>query len=288
MSRKSRLVSALFVAVVAAVLGSAVWPADAAVTGVWKVDCTFVKSAMDDPIVYPNQPGASHSHDFFGNIGIAADSTYDSLKGVTSTCAQNDRSSYWVPSLYQNGRKVNPSSFIAYYENRFAAGTAVEPFPPGFRVVFGDKNATSASQVDDHIVWGCSDNTQIGGKVPPASCATGAVQLRLMWPYCWDGQTPASGSYRVSFAPGGRCPAAYPHKLPTLRTNIVYQVGTTTGNISLSSGSVYSVHADFFNAWEEDTLHDLVENCLNAGRNCGHFTGTSPGNPPSPRPVAGA
>ena len=70
MSRKTRLVSALFAVVVAVSVGAVVWPADAAVTGVFKVDCTFVKSAMDDPIVLPNQPGASHAHDFFGNHAL--------------------------------------------------------------------------------------------------------------------------------------------------------------------------------------------------------------------------
>ena len=284
MSPKTRLVSALFAVVVAVFVGAVVWPADAAVTGVFKVDCTFVKSAPDDPIVLPKQPGASHSHDFFGNIGVDANSTYESLDGVTSTCAKNDRSSYWVPSLYQNGKKINPSSFIAYYENRFSAGTQVESFPPGLRMVFGNKDATTASQVDAHIVWGCSDNTQIGGKVPPASCTTGAIQLRLMWPYCWDGQTPATGAYKVSFAPGGKCPAATPHKLPTLRTNIVYKVGTATGAVTLSSGSPYSVHGDFFNAWDQATLDDLVTRCVNAGKDCGHFRGTSPGTAPASTP----
>src|SRR3954469_1595447 len=139
-------------------------PAEGAVTGSWKVDCTYVTSAMNDPIVFPNQPGASHNHDFFGNIGINAYSTYASLDGVTSTCANKDRSSYWVPSLYQNGKQIKPSSFLAYYENRLPATTKIEAFPPGFKLVFGNKNATTASQVDDHIGWACSDNSQLGVK----------------------------------------------------------------------------------------------------------------------------
>lgn len=257
-------------------------PATAAVTGSFKVDCTFVKAADDDPIVLPNQPGASHKHDFFGNTGISAYSTLASLDGVTSTCANKDFSSYWLPSLYRDGKKIKPTGFIAYYENRFAAGEKVETFPPGFRMIFGNKNAATEKQLDDHIRWACSDNSQFGVKTPPASCATQAIQLRLMWPYCWDGKTPASGSYRMSFAPGGKCPAATPHRLPTLRTNIMYDVRGTTGEYTLSSGSVYSVHADFFNAWDPKTLDGLVERCLNGGVSCGHFRGTSPGRTPPP------
>ncbi|HEX8627170.1 MAG TPA: DUF1996 domain-containing protein, partial [Catenuloplanes sp.] len=260
-------------------------PAQGAVTGSWKVDCTYVRTAMDDPIVFPNQPGASHAHDFFGNTGVSAYSTYSSLAGVTSTCAHRDFSSYWVPSLYRDGKKITPTGFIAYYENRFAVGEQVEAFPPGFRMIFGDKNATSAAQLDDHISWACSDNSQFGAKQPPASCASGAVQLRLMWPYCWDGRTPATGSYNVGFAPGGKCPATRPHRLPTLRTNLYYDVTGTSGAYTLSSGSPYSVHADFINAWDQPTLEGLVTRCLNAGVSCGHFRGTSPGRTPPPIPT---
>lgn len=283
MSKPARLLLAMGGLLILTMAGTAVVgssSAAAAVTGSFKVDCTFVKSADDDPIVFPNQPGASHTHDFFGNTGISAYSTLDTLAGVTSSCANKDFSSYWLPSLYRDGRKIKPTGFIAYYENRFAAGEKVGTFPPGFRMIFGNKNATTEKQLDDHIVWACSDNSQFGVKVPPASCATNTIQLRLMWPYCWDGRTPATGAFTMSFAPGGKCPAATPHRLPTLRTNILYDVAGTAGEYTFSSGSVYSVHADFFNAWDPATLDDLVERCLNGGISCGRFRGTSPGRTP--------
>jgi hypothetical protein len=264
-------------ALLASVIVIGVWPAGAGVTGSFKVDCKFVKTAPDDPLVFPGKPGASHDHAFLGNLGISAYSTADSLSGVASSCAHNDRSAYWAPSLYQDGVKVNPSSMIVYYENRFAAGTDVEAFPPGFAMIFGNKNATTAAQVNDHISWGCSGNTQLGGKEPPASCPTGVIQVRFMWPYCWDGQVGGDASSHMSFAPGGVCSAKYPHRMPTIRTNLFYPVGTTTGTISFSSGNVYSIHQDFFNGWDPATLNDLITNCLNAGKACGHFTGTTSG-----------
>jgi hypothetical protein len=64
------LVAAL--AVIAVSLALPVSAARAAPSGQWKVDCTYVKSASDDPIVLPNLPGASHPHDFFGNAGVSA------------------------------------------------------------------------------------------------------------------------------------------------------------------------------------------------------------------------
>ena len=279
--------AAALVLVAAGLLGVPGQPAQAAVSGQWKVDCKLSHSSTDDPIVYPGQPGASHLHDFFGNAGTNASSTLATMEGVTSTCAKNDRSAYWAPALYRNGVKVNPSSFIAYYENRFAADVTLTAFPAGFQMVFGNKAATTAGQVDDHIVWACSDSSQLGGKEPPTACASGGIQLRLMWPYCWDGKTLTdAGTAHVSFAPGGVCPAKFPVAMPTIRTNIFYPVGTTTGDITFASGSVYSVHADFFNAWDQPTLEDLVTRCLNGHTDCGHFTGTSPGKDPAPAPTA--
>ena len=39
--------------------------------------CTFSHRLADDPIVRPGQPGASHSHDFFGNRTTNANSTLE-------------------------------------------------------------------------------------------------------------------------------------------------------------------------------------------------------------------
>ena len=272
--------AAVVLAAVATALPALPQPAQAATYGSWKVDCTYLNSAMDDPIVAPGRPGASHVHDFFGNRGVNAYSTLASMTGVASSCAHGDRSAYWVPALYRDGVKVQPSSFIAYYENRLPNAT-IEAFPPGFQLVFGNKDAVTLAQSDTaHINWGCGDNTQIGTTIP-TSCAGGTIQLRLLWPMCWDGKTDnGNATKHVSFAPGGNCPTAYPHAMPTIRTNIVYKVGTSTGNITLASGFVTSVHGDFFNAWDQDVLEGLVRDCLNAHVDCGHFKGTTSGSAP--------
>ena len=40
----------------------------------------------DDPIVFPGQPGASHLHDFFGNTGANASSTFETMLAGETTC----------------------------------------------------------------------------------------------------------------------------------------------------------------------------------------------------------
>ena len=72
--------------------------------------CGLASFASDDPIVFPNQPGASHLHDFFGNTTTNAASTLASLLRGGTTCElKADTSAYWVPALISTtGRVVKP------------------------------------------------------------------------------------------------------------------------------------------------------------------------------------
>ncbi|HEX8632297.1 MAG TPA: DUF1996 domain-containing protein [Catenuloplanes sp.] len=284
MRRRTLLVASL-TAVAVAVTGT--WMvvgtspnADAAAAGLWKIDCKYSHSLPDDPIVYPGKPGASHLHDFFGNVGANANSTYQSLDGVTSTCANNDRAAYWTPALYQNGKKIDPNGAIVYYTTSAGAPNKQISFPPDMRIILGNPKATTAQQQQGAIEWGCSDNTQIG-KTIPARCKSGFIQVRMRFPACWDGKTVAGNAIdHLRYPSRGTCPKGFPHALPTMRLNTAYKVGPVTGNITLSSGNVHSIHADFLNAWDQRTLDGLVKQCFHGQRNCGRFKGTSPGRRP--------
>lgn len=284
MRKRSMLIASLTAVAVAVaaswqVIGSAP-DADAAAAGLWKVDCGFSHSAPDDPIVYPGKPGASHLHDFFGNAGTNANSTYQSMNGVTSTCASNDRAAYWVPALYQNGKKVKPDGAIIYYTTSAGDPKKQESFPPNMKVVLGNAKATTAAQQQGQIEWGCSDNSQIG-KTVPAKCSSSFIQVRIKFPACWDGVTVAGNAIdHLRYPSRGACPKGFARALPTMRLNVRYKVGPKTGTITLSSGNVHSIHADFWNTWDQKTLDRLVRDCFHAAKNCGHLTGTSPGRNP--------
>src|SRR4051794_40385059 len=47
--------------------------------GQFTTRCTLSHERADDPIVKPNQPGASHLHEFFGNTTTNASTTATSL-----------------------------------------------------------------------------------------------------------------------------------------------------------------------------------------------------------------
>jgi uncharacterized protein DUF1996 len=84
---------------VVALLGLFVPPAQAAQGGQFVLRCGYSHSLPDDPIVFPNQPGASHLHDFYGNTGVNAFSTFPTMLAGETTCrVPSDTAGYWGPA----------------------------------------------------------------------------------------------------------------------------------------------------------------------------------------------
>src|SRR5439155_13242840 len=84
--------------------------------------------------------------------------------------------------------------------------------------------------------------------------------------------------------PDGTCPAGFDHRIVTLSYRVHFGiedpcVGVTPCDptdapaeniqLSLSSGSYWTLHADFWNTWKQDALDGLVESCANAHVDCG-------------------
>lgn len=249
----------------------------------WLVRCTTVHTRSDDPIMHAGMPGMSHLHDFIGNPTTSATSTYASMVAAPPSGCSNasDTAGYWVPALYRNGVRVAPNGAgtrqqIYYRANNLRSGTHITAFPPDFRMITGNPAATSTAanpKLGSEIYWGCSDNSTGKLVAPPASCATGIVTLHFGFPNCWDGvQTHANDTAHVVFPKNGSCPAAYPLALPRVIERFEYPVGPDTGTITLASGTAASVHADFWNTWQQARLVSLVDQCLNASINCGKPT----------------
>src|SRR3954471_9935718 len=106
--------------------------ADAATTppGEFVSVCAVSHRLADDPIVLPGTPGASHSHDFYGNPTTNASSTYASLTRTTTRCSQTgDTASYWMPTLLQNGAAVEAKVARVYYRGGVSNASTIKPFP---------------------------------------------------------------------------------------------------------------------------------------------------------------
>ena len=82
--------------------------------------------------MFPGQPGASHVHDFFGNTGVDAFSTMESMLADETTCrVPSDTAGYWAPQASLNGVPITPTVMRIYYLGP-KTGT-VETIPPACR-----------------------------------------------------------------------------------------------------------------------------------------------------------
>jgi uncharacterized protein DUF1996 len=140
-------------------------------------NCRFSHFAPDDPIVFPAEPGRSHDHTFFGNTTTDAFSTLSSLRQGQTTCSRkSDTAAYWVPTLYQAGRRVRPSGAIAYYTLR--QFTRTQPYPPGLKMVAGDAHATRPQSLGA-TWWNCGPGGGAPARSEPPDRCPGGQLTRL-------------------------------------------------------------------------------------------------------------
>jgi len=246
-----------------------------------------VRDAPDDPIVFPGQPGASHQHVFTGNKTVTAYSTLSSLEAGTSSCLlPKDKASYWIPELYTSGKAITPFHARAYY--RAGSLKTLSHIPHGLRMIAGDSKATSPQ--DKSIAgWQCRtvspDTVSVGKQSTIPTCAsTDLLEGSVVCPNCWDGVNLDSLTHKshMSYSSSDSCDAAHPVHIPQLTIGYRYPPGTTNSSSYLSAmNSGLTLHADFFNAWDQPTLDALVDRCINAGVHCGdvspsHFPGPIP------------
>jgi Domain of unknown function (DUF1996) len=291
-TRRPRIPAALALVLLAALAGTARPAAAGAPEGRVANDdrsfvtlCRFSHRNTDDPIVLPRRPGFSHDHTFVGNVSTDAFSTLDSLHHAKTTCdREQDRAAYWAPTLYDDGKPVDPYGAVVYYRRLTAA--RVRPYPDGLTVVAGDAHA-GTPQSPRIVYWDCGVvKTTLYGTMardsqppvasPPAASSTppscppaSKLQLHVNFPDCWNGKTIDSVDHKrhMAYSVAGRCPRSHPVSVAAL--SLVYQYPPVSGMLALSSGGLYSAHADFVNAWDEKTLKQLVNDCLNAGKPCG-------------------
>ena len=261
-------------------------PARAAGTvGQFVLRCLYSHSAMDDPIVFPDQPGASHLHDFFGNTSVDAFSTTASMLAAGTTCrVPSDTAGYWAPAAFLNDVQVTPTVMRIYYLGS-RTGT-VETIPPGLQMVAGNREATSPTE-NPHVAWYCGATKDV--KTPradePYDCTPWAshpfvdgVIAIVDFPSCWNGTglRPEDVVYPV----GGTCPYGFRHVLPRISERVHFGVMNPLnpdGSLAfaLSSGPPFTLHADFWNTWQQDRLDQLVTDCLVARVHCGSVDATS-------------
>ena len=256
---------ALLAALTTAPTASAALPGGPGAT--FAVRCDFSHRNFDDPIVYPGQSGKAHQHDFFGNTSTKFDSTYASMTAPTTTtsCTRpEDKAGYWLPTVKWNGQDTQAFRGVFYYRAGGKDHTKVKPFAKNLKVI----NAT-------RITWRCGIADEgASTTTPPTQCTGGVLGLRIVFPDCvakdpngrqlLDSADHKSHMARSVLRDGTRrCPNSHPIPVPTLTINANFNIPTTTGEVTLSSGDVSSMHADFWNTWNQAGLEHLVQSCIN-------------------------
>jgi hypothetical protein len=234
-------------------------------------ECQFSHRLPDDPIVLPNLPGASHSHDFFGNRSTDARSNYQSLLGATGNCDPLiDLSSYWVPTLTNRGVAVPPSSMTFYYLAEINNPAAIKSIPVGLKIVAG--NAKATGDADSIARWSCLHHGEVNPSKNFVNCPAGSkLETYLDFPQCWNGRDLDSSDHKshMAYPVGGNCTPTHPVALPKLRFVLRYSTNGDPSQMKLASGPGYTMHGDFFNVWPTGEMDRRVRDCINAVIKCG-------------------
>lgn len=245
------------------------------------VECDSVKFAQVDPIVAPGKKKSAHMHEFFGNADVTPGTTTADLVAEPQSsidCSdKNDKSAYWAPAVFQNGKRQKAEAFKAYYKS---TSTDSQPMPLGLRMIAGDAHATKNQP--SRVGWyeqersnDLTPNTELtntrGKSAMIKRGQSDAIVLRINFPNCWDGKhldSPDHQSHVAYYDEGaGKCPKSHPVKIPQLTTFTRYEVQGGTG-FKLASGPWYTFHQDFWNAWSPAQMDELNQRCIVDEMNC--------------------
>ena len=264
--------------------------------GQFRTACEFSHFAYDDPLVFPNEPGKSHLHMFFGNTDVNAYSTYQTLfNSGSSTCngKELNRTSYWAPAMFDSSGNVRvPERVVVYYKGEGLAKKNAEPYAAGAAIIATQNiNATSYTNggAAGKFSFTCSD--QFYGPRTPAqntilSCDGNryphrdTLVMNVKFPQCWNGQDPSDWRNNYSVPKSGGwyfslCEGTFNRTLPNMEYFIHYPIDnneTTSGWFLASdvnpttlvkdrvSGS--TVHADWWGGWNKEVNDMWINNCV--------------------------
>ena len=150
-------------------------------------------------------------------------------------------------------------------------------------MIAGNKSATS---VQDFVEWSCRDRyLQNTGQIPTTCPIGDAVRIAIQFPQCWDGKNLDSPDHKSHMAyPNYRnppqvstCPSTHPITLPAISEHFDFPITAastpaywrlTSDMYSTSIRGGYSLHADWMNGWDQNTIQTIVTQCLNKAKDC--------------------
>lgn len=275
--------------------------------GAFRFICAPGQVLPDDPIVFPNEPGRSHLHQFYGNLAANAYSSYATLRRAgKSSCSGPDqalnRSAYWMPAMLDGKGHVIRPDYVTVYYKRFPKNSpectsgvfskGCVPIPNGLRMIAGRDMLKLSAPPTGGFHFSCTKSTgQTAGKgayrtmsEALAVCSPGwQLTLALDFPSCWDGVHLDSPNHRshvgyARYVTGGQaCPKDKPYFMPTFRLFSSYSVmeGDDVSLWRLSSDAMApndapgsTLHGDYFEGWDPATKAEWTDNCIDKLLSC--------------------
>lgn len=214
--------------------------------GQFRLICTVSHFAYDDPIIFPDQPGASHLHMFWGNTRANASTDFDRadrsnnlLESGGSSCQGGplNRSAYWTPAMLagpDENQVVMPKVITLYYKSYRPWEAQV--LPQGIQLLIGNVNrggsVNSSFSANQNLHWGCYDGSQarrltntIPGTNGSAPCPDGQdIQASIQFPQCIavssNGSPVLTHSNFIDHTRlvnnNDQCPSSHPYRVPQI------------------------------------------------------------------------
>ena len=226
--------------------------------------CNVLKVEAIDPILDPEN---SHQHVFYGNEGVDANSTYETLvENTATTCSHTfATSSYWNPVVKDGETEVNqPNRLSVYYFGR-GEQTKVQPIPDGLQLIGNEDRG--------NVDYRCGGVGSAIVQSPPYGCTAEEYRIRVTFPECWDRSSLAFDS--LVTVRNGSCPRSHPYRIPTIRMAVHYDNagGVLEGPLMVSAGhdefgndvflEADFFHADVFDAPQQPEFDDTIRKCVN-------------------------
>jgi hypothetical protein len=249
----------------------------------FSVLCFPSHQLADDPIVYPGQPGAAHMHQFIGNPSTNAYSTFESMRAAQANVKcelHNDTGGYWVPTLYKpDGTRVPVNQAFFYY--RGPAGVA--QIPQGLKMLAGGNTLQppKPDAAQKSLSWACSDSAPFYTQPPDCTSVNALIRAHISFPSCWDGVNLDSWDHRshMTYPTSGICPSTHPVRIPKISFHVIYALKNGKGTyLSSDHGAPggTTLHADFWNTWDQVVLQKAVTKCINANKSCKRLKDNDP------------
>ncbi len=248
-----------------------------------RLGCSISHFSYDDPIIFPGKPDKAHLHVYWGNVGADAFSTGESLlNSGNSTCegGVNNRSSYWMPALFDKNDEVVLAKITGLYYKTFGMKdyTLLNPIPNGLKMLASKATLNSG---EHHLrIQNVNGEIDMLLRFPVCVALNSSGDPILSYrdmPPPYNTKPNSHVAYEDRSFDNG-CPPSHKYRMPqlmlTLKYDIPYDSEWYLSSDMNSSMQGQTVHADYIAAWDSQSMAGLVKCNIEARRGCEFVEGT--------------